>query len=700
MSLILDALKKAAEQKMAKEGAAETQTVSTFNNTIALDNTEIEIDNTVAFDVDRTEHKEDETTAPHIPDNSVSRAITEVADATEFTQFEVDETKNLDDDIVIELLDDYEATEIIEQQQNVSQDRPDSDKAVCDSEEDETQLDLTPSLVSEKDVDNIGDIDATYLTQNNKRSHEVLTDDDVTAFIGERDIPTNARAISQSPEGHRQSDDSVGLENMSLTLMDMDDPTLPQTKGSNSTASPIIDSLTNETKVTDSLITEKLFTNVYVQILAQNRNTTEGIDRVDIQKYSNSNNDKVIVTKRPIAFGGLSNQETVERQHSTLTRSNTPDNYDRTLYKVDQDAASKIFADMKSESPVLMTPDYAKKLFISHSSKLRLNHYKIYAGVTAVVLLSILIHGLFEYEEESINIDNSLRSLKRDPIPNLRKRLDVQEQASLITQTDNLGVDTKTLSIVKNAADSNDLATQKTKVIANDPEVSTTIKSGYATVAKENLITRAATPVKKQSETLVFQFTNKSTFTEKDKLIKDAYAAYQRGNNNTALEKYNRVLTEEPLNRNALLARAAINVQNANRADAIEDYQTLLIANPKDSLAMSSLISVASISPSKSESKLKGMIRDEPSSPYLNFALANVYGAQNRWQEAQNLYFKALENNPTDPNYAYNLAVSLEHISKFKVAITYYQRALANFNNGLATFDKSVVHQRIEVLEQ
>jgi tetratricopeptide (TPR) repeat protein len=674
MSLLLDALKKAAEQKVAKEGVAETETVSTFDKTIALDNTEIEIDNTVAFDVDRTEHKEEETTAPDIPDNSESRAITEEADATE----------------------------IIEQHENVGQAPSDSDKAVCDSEEDETQLDLTPSLVSEKDVDNIGDIYATYLTQNNKRRHEVLTDDDVTAFIGERDIPTKAPAISQSPERHRQSDDSVGLENMSLTLMDMDDPTLPQTKGSNSTASPIIDSLTNETKVTDSLITEKLFTNVNVQILAQNRNTTEGIDRVDIQKYGNSNNDTVTVTKRPIAFGGLSNQETVERQHSTLTRSNTPDNYDRTLYKVDQDAASKIFADMNSESAVLMTPDYAKKLFISHSSKQRLNHYKIYAGVTAVVLLSILIHGLFEYEEESINIDNSLRALKRDPMPNLHKRLVVQEQASLITQTDNLGVDTKTLLIVKNAADSNDLATQKTKVIANDPEVSTTIKSGYATVAKANPnpITRAATPVKKQGETLVFQLTNKRTFTEKDKLIKDAYAAYQRGNNNTALEKYNRVLTEEPLNRNALLARAAINIQNANRADAIEDYQTLLIANPKDSLAMSSLISVASISPSKSESKLKGMIRDEPSSPYLNFALANVYGAQNRWQEAQNLYFKALENNPTDPNYAYNLAVSLEHISKFKVAITYYQRALANFNNGLATFDKSVVHQRMEVLKQ
>jgi predicted Zn-dependent protease len=126
----------------------------------------------------------------------------------------------------------------------------------------------------------------------------------------------------------------------------------------------------------------------------------------------------------------------------------------------------------------------------------------------------------------------------------------------------------------------------------------------------------------------------------------------------------------------------------------------LLIANPKDSLAMSSLISVASISPSKSESLLKGMIKDEPSSPHLNFTLANIYGAQNRWQEAQNLYFKALKNNPDDPNYAYNLAVSLEHIAKPKVAIVYYQLALVNFNNGRATFNKAIVDKRVEILKQ
>jgi tetratricopeptide (TPR) repeat protein len=113
---------------------------------------------------------------------------------------------------------------------------------------------------------------------------------------------------------------------------------------------------------------------------------------------------------------------------------------------------------------------------------------------------------------------------------------------------------------------------------------------------------------------------------------------------------------------------------------------------------MSSLLGVGSYSPLETESQLKLMIRDEPDSPYLNFALANAYGAQHRWQEAQGYYFKALQNNPQDPNYAYNLAVSLEHISQPRSAITYYQRALENFDKGLATFSREVVGQRLEVL--
>jgi tetratricopeptide (TPR) repeat protein len=196
------------------------------------------------------------------------------------------------------------------------------------------------------------------------------------------------------------------------------------------------------------------------------------------------------------------------------------------------------------------------------------------------------------------------------------------------------------------------------------------------------------------------QISSKTTITKKDQWLREAYAAYQRGDDELAWSKYNQVLEIDPENRNALLARAAINIHNSNITAAIRDYQVLLIANPKDSLAMSSLTAVANFSPQQSESQLKLLIRDEPESPHLNFALGNVYGSLNRWREAQGQYFTALGYNPDDPNYAYNLAVSLEHIDKPKVAISYYQLALDNFNKGLATFNRDVVDQRLEILRQ
>lgn len=730
MSLLLDALKKAAEQKAAKEAAAATQksteTVNTTDETVVLDDTRTEMDNTVAFDEDRTERQEDETIAFDKPGNIASEDQTEVVDvdATELTQLEADETEILDDD---------DATLIVEQQASDDQNASDSDKTVLDSEEDATQLDLTQALDSEKTVDNMGVVDPAYISRMKKSNAEELTDDDVTEFMGDHDLPSKAPVLTQLSdplgsdltleatelEGNQQRDDALESEDTSLVLMEMGDPTVPQNQ-----ANDAQDSDATSTQLTDSQITDSQITDAEVQILVQNSQEKEELNLVDIPEDSTSPSDTI--TKRPVAFSGLTNEETLTLHDSTSTRTYAPDNYDRTLVKVDHDDASKLFAGMKAESDVLMTPDYAKKVFVSNSSAQRFNSYKIYSGVAATLLLVILILGLFEYEEQSINIDNSLRALKRDPMPNLPKQSAVQEQTNLFAQTDNTGVSTETLALVANAGDLNDVldvAPKTTEGTSEEAEVSGTIKSGDAsageetgsgktveqnntgdsevvTAAKAKPITQTPTRVINQGGTSSLQLSSKNSLTEKDNLLKDAYAAYQRGDNNVALEKYNRVLADDPQNRNALLARAAINVQGDKSADAIQDYQTLLIANPKDSLAMSSLMSVASISPSKSESQLKIMIRDEPLSPHLNFALANVYGAQNRWHEAQILYFKALENNPNDPNYAYNLAVSLEHISKPKVAITYYQRALVNFNNGLATFNKAVVDQRVEILKQ
>jgi tetratricopeptide (TPR) repeat protein len=695
MSLLLDALKKAAEQKAAKEDSTVTKTVSAFDDPLMLDDTQFVIDNTVAFDEDQTEYEEDQTVPLAMLGNSESDRKMAAVEVIELTQFDVDQTEILDNVDITTISDGYDATEIVKQQASDVQKVSNLDNTVLEIEDVTTSLDLKQSLDAEVTIDNRNVVEAAYLAQMDDSRPEAFTQEDITEFMGGFDlsgktvIPTRLpdalgsddRLEATVLEPPQQGYDNTELEESSLTLIEIDDPTLSKTQSDDATATQITGSQAADTEVLP---------------LSKNNHLAVELKRIDIPEDNASDDD---IFKPPAAVDELANENPVTRRGSASTRTYAPDNYGRTLIKTDKGDASQFFAGMKSESAVLMTPENAQKVFISQSSGQRFNHYKIYSGVAATLLLIIFIIGLFEYEEKSIIIDDSLRALKRDPMPNLPKQSSIQDQASLLMPIEGADVDIKTLALLNNASGSVSAAPQTTEAIADDAEFSGTIKSDddevVATI-QSNPITTTAENVIKQS----FQLTSKRSVSAKNRLLKEAFEAYQRGDNNAALEKYNRVVTDDPQNRNALLARAAINVQSDNNVKAIKDYQTLLIANPKDSFAMSSLISVASISPSKSESQLKKMMRDEPLSPHLNFVLANIYGTQNRWQEAQNHYFKALENNPDDPNYAYNLAVSLEHIAKPKVAIVYYQLALANFNNGKATFNKVVVDKRVEILKQ
>ena len=441
-----------------------------------------------------------------------------------------------------------------------------------------------------------------------------------------------------------------------------------------------------------------------------------------------------------VALDTLTSEGTTTRTDSTSTRTYAPDNYDRTLMKLPGEDASKLFAGMKSDADVVMTPDYAKKVFQSKSSASRRHHALVYGGIAGVILAALVVFGFNEMIVESDNIDASLRPLMRDPMPGIIKPAE-EEQQGLFGESE---IDAKTIELVQSAENEGAITEEMMEETAaglepgevaeteTPAEIEALLEDGSETVsgtiAADSTTSQSSATAAELAQGIetasveqssvptsgVIASDTEETSTvddnpnlhivstqqleEKHKLLREAYEAYKTGNDKLAMSKYDEVLESDPGNRNALLARAAINVQNNNAGAAIEDYRKLLLANPKDSLALTSLITVANVAPADAETQLKLMIRDEPDSPYLNFALANAYGAQDRWLEAQSHYFTALENNPGDPNYAYNLAVSLEHIAKPKVAVSYYQRALENMSNGLAMFSKEVVDQRLEML--
>jgi Flp pilus assembly protein TadD len=175
-----------------------------------------------------------------------------------------------------------------------------------------------------------------------------------------------------------------------------------------------------------------------------------------------------------------------------------------------------------------------------------------------------------------------------------------------------------------------------------------------------------------------------------------AYDAWMAGDLAAARRDYERVLRSDPRNRNALLGLGAIAVREGKWDEASERYTTLLRLNPRDSVAQTGLISVhESADPLRGESQIKILLREEPDAPYLHFTLGNMYAEQNRWGEAQSAYFAAYRLQNDNPDYTYNLAVSLDQLGKAAAAADYYRRALELAARNGAVFDQPSVRDRL-----
>ena len=537
----------------------------------------------------------------------------------------------------------------------------------------------------------------------------IFTDDDVTAFLGD-DTPLKPKleAETGSPQNDTEADmtdsqsgelDASVDEELSISLFNEDD-TLTTAEAAG--------------QASDALAEE-----IELQLAPLNDITKS----LNLPAVPDKGNIEAEIGRSSVVDGvntAPANEHRTETELDTSTRTFAPDNYDRTLQRPGSGDVSNLFAGAKSDSGIVMTPEYAKKMFRSKTSAQRMHNVKIYAGTALAILVVILVIGILQLEQDTDSIESRLRYLKRDPMPGLIKNTATSEKfTDVFAVTPGSEVDATTLELVKNAESLVDAEEVVAVKLGTDEEASVEdaierqVDSKIAAVAEVQTLSSENEPgltkintqsaIAKDNSTATsntIKISSSSKISEKDRLLREAYEAYQRGDDKQALAKYNTALDLDPGNRNALLARAAIYVQNDRIPEAIRDYRTLLIANPKDSLAMSSMIAVANFSPEQSETQLKLMIRDEPDSPYLSFALGNIFGAQNRWQEAQGQYFAALQNNPNDPNYAYNLAVSLEHIARPKVAIAYYEKALNNYNNGLATFNRDIVDARLEILKQ
>ncbi len=170
-----------------------------------------------------------------------------------------------------------------------------------------------------------------------------------------------------------------------------------------------------------------------------------------------------------------------------------------------------------------------------------------------------------------------------------------------------------------------------------------------------------------------------------------AYRSFQQGDYRAAEEGYRRMLQLDPRNRDALLGMAALAMKRGAGAEAAHFYRQILSLYPRDEVAQAALYS---LSPSNENSEA-GLRQLSGQQADAAFALANLYAGQNRWSEAQGAYFQALSLDAGNADYAFNLAISLEHLQENKSAAKYYRQALA----GKGTFDRAIAEARLQALE-
>ncbi|MDX9994311.1 MAG: tetratricopeptide repeat protein [Rhodocyclaceae bacterium] len=184
-----------------------------------------------------------------------------------------------------------------------------------------------------------------------------------------------------------------------------------------------------------------------------------------------------------------------------------------------------------------------------------------------------------------------------------------------------------------------------------------------------------------------------------DPALEQAWQAFNREEFALAQTAWQRALAVDPRNADALHGLAALALQEGRSGDAAGFYLRALEANPKDALALAGLVSLKTSGDTRqTESRLKNLLAEQPDSPYLNFALGNLYVQDQRWAEAQQAFFRAHAADPANPDYLFNLAVSLDQLHKPGLAGQYYRQALAAAEQRPAGFDAALVTERLKAL--
>ena len=181
-----------------------------------------------------------------------------------------------------------------------------------------------------------------------------------------------------------------------------------------------------------------------------------------------------------------------------------------------------------------------------------------------------------------------------------------------------------------------------------------------------------------------------------------AYEAYRAGNNAVARALYQQVLRADRRNIDALLGLAAIARQEKHDAAALDWYAAIIAVDPQNPVAQAAMIAIeGEPAAGGSESRVKTLLRQQPRAAYLHALLGSLYAGRRQWADAQQAYFNAYRLDSGNAGYAFNLAISLDHLGQWRMALDYYQRAQTLLSTYVdSTIDATRLQARIAQLQR
>jgi Tfp pilus assembly protein PilF len=185
--------------------------------------------------------------------------------------------------------------------------------------------------------------------------------------------------------------------------------------------------------------------------------------------------------------------------------------------------------------------------------------------------------------------------------------------------------------------------------------------------------------------------------------LQEAQAALARGDIEAARRQLADLSRADPYHLEVLLGLAAIALRQDDPKTAWRFYQEAWTAHPQDARVQAGMLvlrfAAGKIDPQGMESRLKTLIARQPQMAAPHFVLGNLFAGQARWPEAQAAYFEACRLEPGNPDYRFNLAVSLDALRQTRLAAAHYRAALVAAETTPASFSPTDVRARLDALQ-